>query len=130
MNSSAKGAEKILSMENGQILKPLDALIPNIPFFMFCRIVLRGTGVSLGRILGIPSIEPFFSGGKGSSQRAVSTPGPGSSKPAHPFKRKPAFPQGVRAPNYFGGGSYMVQSPIRSVQCIAVEEPPPPGVGG
>ena len=41
-------------------LNPLDALI-------FCRFLglghLRGPGVSLGRILGVPSIEPLFGGG-------------------------------------------------------------------
>ena len=35
---------------------------------------LLGLGVSLGTILGAPSIEPFFLRGGGSSQRAVSTP--------------------------------------------------------
>ena len=48
-------------------LNPLDALIPKIPFSLFCRFLglghLRGSGVSLGRILEGPSIEPFFWGG-------------------------------------------------------------------
>ena len=70
------------------VLNPLDALIPKNPFsFFFGRIQgpghLRGPGVSLGRILGRPSIEPFWGGW--SRQRAVSppeveslpTPGPG-----------------------------------------------------
>ena len=45
-------------------LNPLGALIPKIPFSFFGRFLglghLRGPGVSLGRILGVPSIEPFF----------------------------------------------------------------------
>ena len=60
-------------------LNPLNALIPNIPFSIFCRFWglghLRGPGVSLGRILGISAIEPLFLGW-GSSQGALSTPSP------------------------------------------------------
>ena len=61
-------------------LNPLDALISKIPFpFFFCRIFgpghLRGLGVSLGRIFGGPSIEPFLGEGV-FSQRAVSNPPP------------------------------------------------------
>ena len=41
-------------------------------FFIFGRFLglghLRGPGVSLGRILGVPSIEPFLGEGGGSSQ--------------------------------------------------------------
>ena len=78
-----------LSSENGPILfspttwlmmtflNPLDAPIPKLSVSLFCRILgpghLRGPGVSLGRSLGGPSIEPFLGG---SSQSAVSTPPP------------------------------------------------------
>ena len=45
-------------------LNPLDALIPKIPFSFFAEFQVRVTfgarGVSLSRILGGPSIEPFF----------------------------------------------------------------------
>ena len=49
-------------------LNPLDALIPKIPFsFFFLPILglghLRGLGVSLRRILGVPPIEPFLGEG-------------------------------------------------------------------
>ena len=48
-------------------LNSLDALIPKIPFLFFCRFLglahLRGLGVSLIRILGVPSIEPFLGEG-------------------------------------------------------------------
>ena len=44
-------------------LNPLDALIPKIPFSVFCRYLgpghLRGLGVSLGRILGARQLSPF-----------------------------------------------------------------------
>ena len=54
-------------MANDDFSDPLDALIPKIPFSFFCRLLglghLRGPGVSLVRILGVPSIEPFFWGG-------------------------------------------------------------------
>ena len=67
-------------------LNPLDALIPKIPIFIFCRILglghLRGPGVSLGRNLGVPSIEPFFGGGSG--RRALSTPTPPQTKTRPP----------------------------------------------
>ena len=82
MNSGAKGAEIFLSIEKGSkifppnmwqmmtFLNPLDALIPKIPFHFFCRFLglghLRGRqGVRLGRILGVPSIEPFLGEGGG-----------------------------------------------------------------
>ena len=49
-------------------LNPLDALIPKIPFSFFAEFRVRVTsgapGVSLGRILGGPSIEPFLGGGR------------------------------------------------------------------
>ena len=49
-------------------LSPLNALIPRIPF-SFLPILglghLRGPGVSLGRILGVLSIEPFLGEGGG-----------------------------------------------------------------
>ena len=48
-------------------LNPLDALIPKIPFSFFAVFLgpghLRGPRVSLGRIFGGPSIDPFFGGG-------------------------------------------------------------------
>ena len=51
-------------------LNPLDALIPKIPFSFFADFGpglghLRGPGVSLGRIFGVPSIEPFLGEGGG-----------------------------------------------------------------
>ena len=48
-------------------LNPFDTLIPKNPIFIFCQISGLATsgasGVSLGRILGGPSIERFFLGG-------------------------------------------------------------------
>ena len=45
-------------------LNPLDALIPKIPFSFFAdfwvRVTSEAPGVSLGRIFGGPSIEPFW----------------------------------------------------------------------
>ena len=45
---------------------PLDALIQKIPFSFFCRFLglghLRGSGLSLGRTSGGPSIEPVLGG--------------------------------------------------------------------
>ena len=87
MNSGAEGAETSCSlkmvkffftkyMANDDRFEP-DALIPKIHAFI-CQTLgpghLRGPGVSLGRILGGPSIEPFW--GWASSQGAVSTPPP------------------------------------------------------
>ena len=48
-------------------LNPLDELIPKIPFSFFADFWVPVTsdarGVSLGRILGVPSIEPFLGEG-------------------------------------------------------------------
>ena len=48
-------------------LTSLDALIPKIPFSIFCRFLGQGhpwgPGVCLGRILGGPSMEPFLGEG-------------------------------------------------------------------
>ena len=60
-------------------LSPLDALIPKFLFsFFLAEFRVRATsgppGVSLGRILGGPSIEAF--GGGGASHRALSIPPP------------------------------------------------------
>ena len=73
-------------------LNPLDALIPNIPFqFFFCGISgpghLRGPGVSLGRILGGPSIEPFFGGGL--ARGLYRHPPPQSAPPPHQLSPTP-----------------------------------------
>ena len=38
-------------------MNPLDALFPKIPFFLLNPGHLQGPGVSVGRILGGPSIE-------------------------------------------------------------------------
>ena len=60
-------------------LDPLNALIPKIPFSFFCRFFGSASpprpGVSLGRIWGVPSIEPLL-GGARSSQGALLTPPP------------------------------------------------------
>ena len=63
---------KIFSPNTWQMilfLNPLDALIPTMPFSFFCRTWgpgrLRCLGISLGRILGGPSIEPFGGGAHG-----------------------------------------------------------------
>ena len=60
-------------------LNPLDSLIPKIPFSFFAdfRVWLtsEAPGVSLVRILGVPSIEPLIFGGW-SSHGALSTPPP------------------------------------------------------
>ena len=71
MNSGARGAEKVLTIENGQVFVRTkymtnDADSKN-PIFIFagflCPGHLRGLGVSLGRIFGSPSIEPFLVAG-------------------------------------------------------------------
>ena len=70
-------------------LNPLDALIPK-PHFIICRFLglghLLGPGVSLGRILGVLLIEPFFFGWGGSGRRALSTPPPRNQSPASPAR--------------------------------------------
>ena len=56
-------------------LYPLDSTNPIFVFRQFLGLGhLQGPGVSLGRILGVPSIEPLLGGrGGGSSQGALST---------------------------------------------------------
>ena len=88
-----------LSIENGPIFftkylanddfsEPPRRADSKNPIFTFCRFLgpghLGGPGVSLGRILGVPSMEPFLGEGGGSSQRALSTP---------PFQLKARLPQ-------------------------------------
>jgi len=68
-------------------LYPLDALIPKIPVsFFFADFLglghLRGPGVSLGRFLGVLSIEPFWGG---SGRRALSPPPHANENPASHF---------------------------------------------
>ena len=73
MKSGAEGAENWSIFFSPNIwqmmtfLNPLDALNPKIPFSFFADFLglghLRGPGVSLGRILGVLSIEPLFGGG-------------------------------------------------------------------
>ena len=100
MKSGAKGAENFLSIKIGQFfspniwqtmtfLSPRNALIPKIPFSFFpdfwVWVTSEARGVSLGRILGVLSIEPFLVGG-GSGWRALSTPPPpGNENPASPM---------------------------------------------
>ena len=69
-------------MANDDFSEPPRPADSKTPIVILCWIMghLRGPGVSLGRILGGPSIEPFL---EGSSHRAVSTPPP-HRKPAHP----------------------------------------------
>ena len=55
-------------------LNTRDALIPKTPFSFFLvefwvRVTPRARGFSLGRILGIPSIEPFWGGGGDPTRR-------------------------------------------------------------
>ena len=73
---------KFFFLANDNFCEPLHLLIPKIPFSFCCRISglghLRGPRISLGRIFGGLSIEPFVLGGGGASQRAVSTPPPPS----------------------------------------------------
>ena len=75
-------------------LNPLDALIPKIPFSFFSDfwVWVRGPGVSLGRILGVLSIEPFLEGG----------PPEGSIDPPPPRKRKPGLPSEQATPAHLG----------------------------
>ena len=70
-------------MAHDDFSDPLNALIPKIPFSFFAEFWVRGTGDSLGKILGGGSIEPF---GGGSSQRAVSTPTPPQLKARPPLQ--------------------------------------------
>ena len=59
--------------------------------FIFSRILgpghLRGPGVSIGTIFGVPLIEPLW---RGSSQRAVSTPPSKLAHPRHPQRPPPS----------------------------------------
>ena len=69
------------------------------PIFIFCLFLglghLRGPGVSLGRILGDPSIEPLLGGG-GASQGALLNP------PPSPSIESPSTPAclGMGTPTY------------------------------
>ena len=67
-------------MANDDFFEPPRRADSQNPIFLFCLILgpdhLRGPGVSLGRMLGGPSIEPFFGGGGGLARGAVSTPAP------------------------------------------------------
>ena len=81
MNSGAEGAENCFqhlkmvnfffhhSLANDDFSEPPQRADSKSPGFTFCRILgpghLQSPGVSLGRILGGPSIEPFFGGGGG-----------------------------------------------------------------
>ena len=76
------------------ILNPLDALIPKIPFSFFTEFWVRVTpeapGVCLGRILGVPSIEPFLREGGG--------PAGGLYRPPPPeVKARPPLCTGLQA---------------------------------
>ena len=69
MNSGIKSGQFFFSPNIWQMmtfLNPLDTLIPKL-IFISCRFLglghLRGMRVSLGRIVGVPSIEPFGGGG-------------------------------------------------------------------
>ena len=78
MNSGAEGAEFFLRIKNGQFFftkymanddfpEPPRHADSKTPIFIFCQFLglghLWGLGVSLGRILGVPSIEPFLGTG-------------------------------------------------------------------
>ena len=70
-------------------LKPLDALIPKIPFSFFANFwVLQGLRDSLGRILRVLSIEPFLGGGGGPAGGFYRPP------PPPPANENPAYPSG------------------------------------
>ena len=79
MNSGTKGAENFLSIKIGQIFfanymanddfsePPRRADSKSPVFIFFCQfsvwVTSEARGVSLGRILGVLSIEPFWGGG-------------------------------------------------------------------
>ena len=68
-------------MANDDFSEPPRRTDSKHPIFIFCRFLglghLRGRGVSLGRILGVLSIEPFWGeGGGGASLGALSIPPP------------------------------------------------------
>ena len=69
------------SMADDDLSEPPRRADSKNPIFIFCLILglghLRGPGVSLGRILGVPSIEPLLGWG-GSSQGNLKTPPPSS----------------------------------------------------
>ena len=101
------------------------------PIFIFCQFLglghLRSPGVSLGRILGVPSIEPFLGEGGGSGWRALSSPPPpppGSESPPAPALGtvvvKPAEPK-----------TPLLQwrSPDCSAKGVSVEPEPLEGIG-
>ena len=101
MNPGAEGAEKFFEhckwskffftkyMANDDFSEPPQHADSKNPIFIFCRFLglghLRGPGVSLGSICGVPSIQPFFWRG-GASQGALSTP------PAAHLKARPPQP--------------------------------------
>ena len=72
---------------NGAFSEPPRRADSKNPIFIFCRFLglghLRGPGVSLGRILGVPSIEPFLGEG-GSSQGALSASPSSTESPVAP----------------------------------------------
>ena len=99
------GAENFLSIKIGQFFftkymanddfsEPPQRADSKNPIFFFCQFLglghLRGPVVSVGRILGVLSIEPFLGGGSG--RRALSTPPP-------PGKRKPGLPSFLALPS-------------------------------
>ena len=89
-------------MANDDFSEPPRRTDSKNPIFIFCRFLgpghLRGPGVSLGRILGVPSIEPF--GGGVGPEGSIDPPSP------PPRKRKPSLPSSTRINSRFGGFSF------------------------
>ena len=90
-------------------LNPLDALIAKIPFSFFFLSdfwvwVTSEARVSLGRILGVLSIEPFWGGGSG--RRLYQPPPPPDTKtrPPKSFSANSAVFQCI--PGLFGRGPF------------------------
>ena len=102
MNSGAKGAANFFGawkMVNPPpkkttwsvmiSLNPLDALIPKLPFSQILGSGhLRGPGVRVRKIFGVPLIEHFW---RGFSQRAVSTPPLEARPPKAPPETSPVL---------------------------------------
>ena len=106
-------------------LNPLDALIPKIPFSFFCRSLgaghLWGPRVSLGRILGGPSVEPppFLWGGGGPARGLYRHPPP---------QLKACPPQGVVRVVFWG--MHMIRGwTLGGSACSQTEGASPGGLG-